>query len=57
MTKRKMKIMSSKTMRIVPTRVMPSKISELTRNLVHDIVKDLSNKKEVEGRHPKMTSL
>jgi hypothetical protein len=33
MTKRKMKIMSSKAMRIMPTSVMPSKVSELVRNL------------------------
>jgi transposase len=37
MTKRKMKIMSSKAMRIIPTSVMPSKVSELVRNLVDDI--------------------
>jgi hypothetical protein len=37
MTKRKMKIMSSKAIRIMPTSVMPSKVSELVRNLVHDI--------------------
>jgi hypothetical protein len=37
MTKRKMKIMSSKAMRIMPTSVMPSKVSELVRNLVDDI--------------------
>jgi hypothetical protein len=37
MTKRKMKIMSSKTMRTIPTSVMPSKVSELVRNLVDDI--------------------
>ena len=37
MTKRKMKIMSSKAMRIIPTSVMPSKIPELVRNLVDDI--------------------
>jgi len=37
MTKRKMKIMSSKAMRIIPTSVMPSKVSELVRNLVEDI--------------------
>jgi hypothetical protein len=32
-----MKIMSSKAMRIIPTNVMPSKVSELVRNLVDDI--------------------
>ena len=37
MTKRKLKIMSSKAMRIMPTSVMPSKVSELVRNLVDDI--------------------
>jgi len=37
MTKRKMKIMSSKAMRIIPTSVMPSKVSELVRNLADDI--------------------
>jgi len=37
MTKSKMKIMSSKAMRIMPTSVMPSKVSELVRNLVDDI--------------------
>jgi hypothetical protein len=37
MTKRKMKIMSSKTMRTIPTSIMPSKVSELVRNLVDDI--------------------
>ena len=37
MTKRKMKIMSSKAMRIMPTSVMPSKVSGLVRNLVDDI--------------------
>ena len=37
MTKRKMKIMSSKAMRTIPTSVMPSKVSELVRNLVDDI--------------------
>jgi hypothetical protein len=61
MTKRKMKIMSSKAMRIMPTSVMPSKVSELVRNLVHDILgkypedsdyiigKDLSNKNRFKG--------
>jgi hypothetical protein len=50
MTKRKMKIMSSKAMRIIPTSVMSSKVSELVRNLVDDIDvlgkyhEDLSNK-------------
>jgi hypothetical protein len=34
MTKRKIKIMSSKAMTIIPTSVMPSKVSELVRNLV-----------------------
>ena len=37
MTKRKMKIMSSKAMRTTSTSVMPSKVSELVRNLVDDI--------------------
>jgi hypothetical protein len=37
MTKRKMKIMSSKATRIIPTSVMPSKVSELERTLVDDI--------------------
>jgi hypothetical protein len=63
--------MSSKAMRTIPTSVMPSKVSELVRNLVDDIDvlgkyhedsdyiigKDLSNKKQVEGGHPKMISL
>jgi hypothetical protein len=58
MTKRKIKIMSSKAMRIMPTSAMPSKVSELVRNLADDIdvlgkyhersdysiEKDLSNK-------------
>ena len=44
MTKRKMKIMSSKAMRIMPTSVMPSKVSELVRNLVNDI--------DVLGKYP-----
>jgi len=53
-----MKIVSSKAMRIMPTSVMPSKVSELVRNLVdnidvlgkypedsdYSIGKDLSNK-------------
>jgi hypothetical protein len=37
MTKRKMNLMSSKAMRIMPTSVMPSKVSELVRNLANDI--------------------
>jgi hypothetical protein len=37
MTKRKMKVMSSKAMRIIPNSVMPSKVSELVTNLVDDI--------------------
>jgi len=44
MTKSKMKIMSSKAMRIMPTSVMPSKVSELVRNLVDDI--------DVLGKYP-----
>ncbi len=58
-------------MRIIPTSVMPSKVSELVRNLVDDIDvlakyredsdyiigKDLSNKNRVEGGHPEMISL
>ena len=44
MTKRKMKIMSSKAMRIMPTSVMPSKVSDLVRNLVDNI--------DVLGKYP-----
>jgi hypothetical protein len=32
-----MKIMSSKAMRTMPTSIMPSKVSELVRNLADDI--------------------
>ena len=39
-----MKIVSSKAMRIMPTSVMPSKVSELVRNLVDNI--------DVLGKYP-----
>jgi hypothetical protein len=56
MTKRKMKIMSSKAMRIMPTIIMSSKVSEQVRNLVDDIdvlgkcPEDLSNKDYIIGK-------